>query len=71
MDHVQLAHDLTSTHPEATRRRHLTCGALQGDMLGRFVLALQRGDIQAVGGQGFGGTEGAVVVDDNCSVSPE
>ncbi len=66
MDHVKLAYDLTDSLPETTRRRHLTCGDMQGDMLGRFVLALQRGEIQA---QGVGGTDGAVVVDDNCLVS--
>lgn len=38
-------------------------------MLARLAAALQRGQIQAVMGQGFGGTGGTVVVDDNCLVS--
>ena len=37
-------------------------------MLARFAAALQRGQIQGVGGQGFGGAGGTVVVDDNCLV---
>jgi hypothetical protein len=38
-------------------------------MLARFAAALQRGQIQAVGGQGFGGGGGTIVIDDNCLVS--
>ena len=40
-------------------------------MLARFAAALQRGQIQAVGGQGFGGGGGTIVVNDNdnCLVS--
>ncbi len=40
-------------------------------MLARFAAALQRGQIQAVAGQGFGGGGGTIVVNDNdnCSVS--
>ena len=37
-------------------------------MLARFAAALQRGQIQGVGGQGFGGGGGTIVVDDNCLV---
>ena len=38
-------------------------------MLARLAAALQRGQIQAVGGQGFGGGGGTIIVDDNCLVS--
>jgi hypothetical protein len=40
-------------------------------MLARFAMALQRGQIEAIGGQGFGGQGGTIVVDDNCEVSIE
>lgn len=41
-------------------------------MLARLALALQNGQLQGiegVGGQGFGGEGGTIVVDENCSVS--
>lgn len=38
-------------------------------MLARFAAALQRGQIQGIGGQGFGGGGGTIVVDNNCLVS--
>lgn len=40
-------------------------------MLARFAAALQRGQIQAVGGQGLGGGGGTIVINDNdnCLVS--
>lgn len=31
-------------------------------------MALQRGQIEAIGGQGFGGQGGTIVVDENCLV---
>jgi len=40
-------------------------------MLARIAAAIQNGDIQGiegVAGQGFGGTGGTIVIDDNCSV---
>ena len=40
-------------------------GAMQEGMLARFAMALQRGQIEGVGGQGFGGQGGTIVVDDN------
>ena len=43
-------------------------GVMQEGMLARFAMALQRGQIEAIGGQGFGGEEGTIVVDDNCQV---
>jgi len=49
----------------------LTFGLQQG-MLARLALALQNGQLQGiegVGGQGFGGEGGTIVVDENCSVS--
>jgi len=45
---------------------------LQQGMLARLALALQNGQLQGiegVGGQGFGGEGGTIVVDENCSVS--
>lgn len=52
--------------------RHFTdlksFGILQEGMLARFAAALQRGQIQGIGGQGFGGGGGTIVVDDNCLV---
>ena len=49
----------------------LTWVGLQEGMLARFAAALQRGQIQAVAGQGFGGGGGTIVVNDNdnCLVS--
>jgi hypothetical protein len=41
---------------------------MQEGMLARFAMALQRGQIEAIGGQGFGGQGGTIVVDDNCLV---
>ena len=41
---------------------------MQEGMLARFAMALQRGQIEAIGGQGFGGQGGTIVVDDNCEV---
>jgi len=41
-------------------------------MLARLALALQNGQLQGiegVGGQGFGGEGGTIVVDENCTVS--
>lgn len=41
-------------------------------MMARLLLALRDGEIQGVqgvGGQGFGGGGGTIVVDENCSVS--
>lgn len=41
-------------------------------MLARLALALQNGQLQGiegVGGQGFGGEGGMIVVDENCEVS--
>ncbi|KAJ9614563.1 hypothetical protein H2200_002700 [Cladophialophora chaetospira] len=60
------SYEITSQN-DVERRRSAGDSFVTGDMLGRFVLALQRGDIQAVGG-GPGGTGGTVVIDDNCSV---
>ncbi len=37
-------------------------------MLARFAMAIQRGQIEAIGDQGFGGQGGTIVVDDNCEV---
>lgn len=40
-------------------------------MLTRLALALQNGELQGIegiGGQGFGGGGGTIVVDENCSV---
>jgi len=41
-------------------------------MLARLAIALQNGQLQGIegiGGQGFGGEGGTVIVDENCSVS--
>lgn len=41
-------------------------------MLARLVLAAQNGELQGIegiGGQGFGGEGGTIVVDENCQVS--
>lgn len=41
-------------------------------MMARLLLALRDGEVQGVqgvGGQGFGGGGGTIVVDENCSVS--
>ena len=41
-------------------------------MLARLALALQNGQLQGIegiGGQGFGGEGGTIVVDENCTVS--
>lgn len=43
-------------------------GVMQEGMLARFAMALQRGQIEVVGGQGIGGQGGNIVVDDNCLV---
>ena len=37
-------------------------------MLTRLAMVLQQGQIEAIGGQGFGGQGGTIVVDDNCEV---
>ena len=42
---------------------------MQEGMLVRFAAAMQRGQIQGIGGQGPGGGGATVVVDDNCTVS--
>lgn len=42
---------------------------MQEGMLARFAMALQRGQIQTIGDEGFDGPGGAIVVDDNCLVS--
>lgn len=44
---------------------------LQQGMLARLVLAAQNGELQGIegiGGQGFGGGGGTIVVDENCQV---
>jgi len=41
---------------------------MQEGMLARFAIALQRGQIEVIGGQAVGGQEGGIVVDDNCLV---
>lgn len=42
---------------------------MQEGMLARFAMALQRGQIQTIGDEGFDGPGGAIVIDDNCLVS--
>lgn len=43
-------------------------GVMQEGMLARFAMALQRGQIEVIGGQGVGGQGENIVVDDNCLV---
>lgn len=43
---------------------------MQEGMLARFAMALQRGQIEAISGQGVGGQGGTIIVDDNCLVWP-
>lgn len=39
-------------------------------MLARLIAAVQNGELHGIGGQGFGGEGGTIVVDeDNCNVS--
>ncbi|KAK5053241.1 hypothetical protein LTR84_002215 [Exophiala bonariae] len=45
-------------------------GVMQEGMLARFAIALQRGQIEVIGGQAVAGQEGGIVVDDNCLVWP-
>lgn len=62
MDPVRAALDLRSTDADIT-------GVMQEGMLARFAAALQRGQIQAITGQGFGGQGATIVVnDENCLV---
>ncbi|EXJ69585.1 uncharacterized protein A1O5_07621 [Cladophialophora psammophila CBS 110553] len=61
------SYEITSQN-DAERRRSAGDTLVTEGMLARFALALQRGHIQAIGGPGFEGTGGTIVVDDNCSV---
>ncbi|KIW62421.1 hypothetical protein, variant 1 [Phialophora macrospora] len=53
---------------DAERRRSAGDNYVTGDMLGQMLLAIQRGQVQVVGGHGFGEPGGTVVIDDNCLV---
>lgn len=41
---------------------------MQEGMLARFAVALQRGQIEAIEGQGIGIPGGTITIDDNCMV---
>ncbi|KIX05382.1 uncharacterized protein Z518_06254 [Rhinocladiella mackenziei CBS 650.93] len=60
------SYEITSQN-DVERRRSAGETFLTEGMLARFAIALQRGQIEAIGGQGFGGQGGTIVVDDNCS----